>query len=150
MTEIQRAKREVSMRFWQKAIMNRKASGLTVAAFCRQHELNVHAYYYWQRQIRKELLQKQAAPADQNKNNPAPNQREQASTTTPSAGRPADIVPFSAALDMAKAEHSPLPSTAVPAITIRYGMLKVDIWDGTLPELFRMVMSYIREEAGSC
>ena len=96
MTEIQRAKREVSMRFWQKAIMNRKASGLTVAAFCRQHELNVHAYYYWQRQIRKELLQKQAAPADQNKNNPTPNQREQASTTAPSAGRPADIVSFSA------------------------------------------------------
>lgn len=118
MTEIQRAKHEVSMRFWQEAIMNCKASGLTVVAFCRQHELNVHAYYYWQRQIRKELLQKQAAPAEQNKNNPTPNQREQASTTAPSAGRPADIVPFSAALDMAKAEHSPLPSTAVPAITI--------------------------------
>ena len=33
MTEIQRAKREVSMRFWQEAIMNCKASGLTAAAF---------------------------------------------------------------------------------------------------------------------
>ena len=150
MTEIQRAKREVSMRFWQEAIMNCKASGLTAAAFCRQHELNVHAYYYWQRQIRKELLQEQAAPADQNKNNPTPNQREQASATTPSAGRPVDIVPFAAALDMAKAEHSPLPSAAVPAITIRYGMLEADIRDGTPPELFRMVMSCIREEAGSC
>ena len=150
MTEIQRAKHEVSMRFWQETIMNCKASGLTIAAFCRQHELSVHAYYYWQRQIRQELLQKQAVPADQNKNNPTPNQREQASTTTPSAGRPADIVPFSAALDMAKAEHSPLPSAAVPAITIRHGMLEVDIRDGTPPELFRMVMSYIREEAGAC
>ena len=150
MTEIQRAKREVSMRFWQETIMNCKASGLTIAAFCQQHELSVHAYYYWQRQIRQELLQKQAVPADQNKNNPTPNRREQASTTTPSAGRPADIVPFSAALDMAKAEHSPLPSAAVPAITIRHGMLEVDIRDGTPPELFRMVMSYIREEAGAC
>ena len=150
MTEIQRAKREVSMRFWQEAIMNCKASGLTIASFCRQHELNVHAYHYWQRQIRKELLQKQATPADQNKNNPTPNQQEQAPTTTPSAGRPVDIVPFSAALDMAKAEHSPLPSTTVPAITIRYGMLEADIRDGTPPELLRMVMSYIREEAVSC
>ena len=150
MTEIQRAKREVSMRFWQEAIMNCKASGLTIAAFCRLHELNVHAYYYWQRQIRKELLQKQVAPADQNKNNPTPNQRKQASATTPSAGRPVDIVPFSAALDMAKAEHDPLPSAAGPAITIRYGMLEADIRDGTSPELFRMVMSCIREEAVSC
>ena len=150
MTEIQRAKREVSMHFWRETIMNCKASGLTIAAFCRQHELSVYAYYYWQRQIRKELLQEQTAPADQNKNNPTPNHREQASTVTPSADRPVDIVPFSAALDMAKAEHSPLSSTAVPAITIRYGMMEVDIRDGTSPELFHMVISSIREEAASC
>ena len=150
MTEIQRAKREVSMRFWQEAIMNCKASGLTVAAFCRQHELNVHAYYYWQRQIRKELLQKQAAPADPIPNNPSPCHRDQTSAVEPPAAKTMDIVPFSAALDMAKAENSPLPTTDMPAITIRYGMLEADIRDGTPPELFRMVMSYIREEAGSC
>ena len=33
MTEIQRAKHEVSMRFWRETIMNCQASGLTIAAY---------------------------------------------------------------------------------------------------------------------
>ena len=37
MTEIQRAKHEVSMRFWKETIMKRTASGLTIAAFCQKH-----------------------------------------------------------------------------------------------------------------
>ena len=150
MTEIQRAKREVSIRFWQETIMNCKASGLSIAAFCRQHDLNANAYYYWQRQIRKDLLQQQAVPAGLTPNNPSPSHREQTSTVEPSADQTMDIVPFSAAFNMAKAEHSPLPNTIVPSITIRYGKLELDIRDGTPPELLHLVMSSIREETALC
>lgn len=150
MTEIPKAKREVSMRFWQEAIINCKASGLSIAAFCRQHDLNANAYYYWQRQIRKELLLQQAVTADMTKNNSSPSHREQASTVEPPADQTLDIVPFSAALDMAKTEHSPLPSTSVPPITIRYRKLEVDIRAGTPPELLHMVMSSIKEESALC
>ena len=150
MTEIQRAKREVSIRFWQEAIMNCKASGLSIAAFCRQHDLNANAYYYWQRQIRKDLLQQQAVPAGLTPNKPSPSHREQTSTVEPSATQTMDIVPFSVALNMAKAEHSPLPNITVPSITIRYGKLELDIRDGTPPELLHLVMSSIREETALC
>lgn len=150
MTEIQRAKREVSMRFWQEAIMNCQTSGLTIAAFCRQHDLSVHAYYYWQRQIRKDLLQQQAAPADSTKNNPSSSRPEQSAPIVPSDAKSMDIVPFSAALDMAKNEHSPLPHASVPSITIRYGKLEMDIRDGTPPELLHMVMASVREESALC
>ena len=150
MTEIQRAKHEVSMRFWRETIMNCQASGLTIAAFCRQHGLNAHAYYYWQRQIRNKLLKQQAEPAGLTQNSASPCHQDQSSTAELPAAKMVDIVPFPEALGMAKAEPALLPPAAAPLITIRYGKLELDIRDGTPLELLHMVMSSIREEGASC
>ena len=150
MTEIQRAKHEVSMRFWKETIMKRTASGLTIAAFCQKHGLNVHAYYYWQRQIRKDLLQSQTASADMADNHPHPARPEQDAKAEPLPARHMDIVPFAEALDMAKAEPGVAALPAVPSITIHCGKMDIDIRDGTSPELLRMVMSLAGEEATLC
>lgn len=149
MTEIQKAKREVSIRFWQEAIRNRKASGLSIAEFCRQNGLNANAYYYWQRQIRKDLLQKQTDSASLTENNPQQNaQKQHAVAERPSTS--VDIVPLSKALDMAGAMPDAAVHAAVPSITMHCGKLDIDIRAGTPPELLRMVVSLIREEAESC
>lgn len=149
MTEIQRAKREVSMRFWQKTILKCRASGLTIAAFCRQHDLNANAYYYWQRQIRQNLLQEQTLAID---SAPKTQSVHPSQNTLPktSACQSADIVSLSAALHITESKPAAAVISTAPAITMHYGKLDIDIRDGTPPELLRMVMSFIREEDALC
>jgi len=39
-------------RRWVRLIQEKRASGESVAAFCRKRQISVHQYYWWQRQLR--------------------------------------------------------------------------------------------------
>jgi transposase-like protein len=43
--------------FWRRTVRRQGQSGLTVRAFCREHELRKTAFYFW----RRELAQREAA-----------------------------------------------------------------------------------------
>lgn len=38
---------------WRRRLANLKASGLSVAAFCRQEEITSASFYYWSRRVRE-------------------------------------------------------------------------------------------------
>jgi hypothetical protein len=42
---------------WQGVIAKHFASGLSAAAFCREHDLNIHQFRWWQRRFRKDNSQ---------------------------------------------------------------------------------------------
>ena len=42
---------------WVSMFHDRKESGLTVKDWCRQNNVSIHAYYYWLRKLRKQVLQ---------------------------------------------------------------------------------------------
>ena len=149
MTENQKARREASIRFWQEVIRNCQDSGLSIAEYCRRNDLNANAYYYWQRQIRQELMQKQADSACLMESNPRQHSQEQNALAKP-ASATMDIVPLSTALDMAGTRSDATEHAALPSITMHYGRLAIDIRAGTPPELLRMVMSLIREGDRLC
>ena len=136
------------MRYWKKAILDCKASSLTVREFCQDNGLNVHAYYYWQRQIRKEMLDEQARDAALPENMAQPMEQETPAPPKRASNTP-DIVPLSAALNILDTESVGLPA-ANPLVTIRYAGIAIDVRAGTTPELIHLVMSAIREEASSC
>ena len=41
---------------WSRLISEQKNSGLTIRDFCRQHDLSWHAYYYWLKKIREQIV----------------------------------------------------------------------------------------------
>jgi hypothetical protein len=43
--------------FWRRTVRRQGQSGLTVRAFCREHELRETAFYFW----RRELVRREAA-----------------------------------------------------------------------------------------
>lgn len=45
---------------WKQIIADRRASGLTIVEYTRQHHISRDQYYYWLRRIRKELLEEHA------------------------------------------------------------------------------------------
>ncbi|MBW1735839.1 MAG: transposase [Deltaproteobacteria bacterium] len=46
--------REERSNHWQRIIEQQEASGLSGAAFCREHQINPHAFYRWRRRLRTE------------------------------------------------------------------------------------------------
>jgi len=45
---------------WRQIIADRRASGLTIVEYTRQHQISRFQYYYWLRRIRTELLDEHA------------------------------------------------------------------------------------------
>ena len=45
--------REERRSFWRDLIAEQEASGATIQAFCKQHGIGVHSFYWWRRQLRK-------------------------------------------------------------------------------------------------
>ena len=41
---------------WRRRVARQEASGLTVAAFCRQERVSVSLWKYWQRQVEREAM----------------------------------------------------------------------------------------------
>ncbi|MDY5806427.1 MAG: hypothetical protein SPM04_02650 [Lachnospira sp.] len=41
---------------WSRLISEQKNSGLTIRDFCRQHDLSWHAYHYWLKKIREQIV----------------------------------------------------------------------------------------------
>jgi transposase-like protein len=39
--------------FWRRTVRRQGQSGLTVRAFCREHELRETAFYFWRRELAK-------------------------------------------------------------------------------------------------
>ena len=54
--DIKQAKRECNIQRWKTIIEERNATSLSVDEYCRQNGLSRHAYFYWLRIIRRELL----------------------------------------------------------------------------------------------
>ncbi len=44
--------REERSEHWRRIIEQQEASGLSGAAFCREHHINLHAFYRWRRRFR--------------------------------------------------------------------------------------------------
>jgi len=53
--------REERVTYWRGFITKHFASGLSAAAFCREHDLNIHQFRWWQRRFRKENSQSKGA-----------------------------------------------------------------------------------------
>mgnify|MGYP006893426302 CR=1 FL=1 len=47
---------------WRRRVARQEASGLTVAAFCRQERVSVSLWKYWQRQVEREATVVSVAP----------------------------------------------------------------------------------------
>jgi transposase-like protein len=45
------AKQQDRREWWRQRIAQYKASGQTVRAFCRQHQLDEHSFYMWRKQL---------------------------------------------------------------------------------------------------
>ena len=46
--------KEEKVTHWRAVIRKHATSGLSAAAFCREHNINVHQFRWWQRRFRKE------------------------------------------------------------------------------------------------
>ena len=47
---------------WRRRLARQEASGLTVAAFCRQERVSISLWKYWQRQVEREATVVSVAP----------------------------------------------------------------------------------------
>ena len=57
MEKISRVNEEVKLREWSKKIQECKSSGLTVAQWCANNNLNIKTYYYRLRKVRESLCE---------------------------------------------------------------------------------------------
>lgn len=39
--------------YWSKQMTEQEASGQTVPAFCKEHSIGVHSFYYWRKRLQK-------------------------------------------------------------------------------------------------
>jgi hypothetical protein len=46
--------KEERITHWQAVIRKQAASGLSAAAFCREHHIPIQQFYWWQRRFKKE------------------------------------------------------------------------------------------------
>ena len=49
--------KEERITHWRGVIAKHAASGLSAAAFCREHDINIHQFRWWQRRFKKENSQ---------------------------------------------------------------------------------------------
>ncbi len=49
---------------WKLTIQECRSSGLSITQFCKQNNLSIHAYYYWLKKIRENLVKQAAVPAE--------------------------------------------------------------------------------------
>jgi len=49
-----RSKDKAGEQYWRRMVAERKASGLTVAAFCAQKGFSENSFYFWQKRLRGE------------------------------------------------------------------------------------------------
>ena len=56
MNEIRTVTKNMRLSRWADVIRDRKASGLTIAAYCRENNISRNAYFYWQREIKKAAI----------------------------------------------------------------------------------------------
>ena len=56
LTQNLQLKQQASMAKWSRLISEQKNSGLTIRDFCKQHDLSWHAYYYWLKKIREQIV----------------------------------------------------------------------------------------------
>ena len=49
----------IRMQEWRRIIEDRAVSGLTIRAYCEEHNLSKNAYYYWLRKLRERVLKEQ-------------------------------------------------------------------------------------------
>ena len=56
MNEIRTVTKNMRLSQWADVIRDCKASGLTIAAYCREHNISRSTYFYWQREIKKAAI----------------------------------------------------------------------------------------------
>ena len=50
------ATKEIRLQEWASIIKSRKASGLKVDEYCKQHNISRNAYFYWLRKVKERAL----------------------------------------------------------------------------------------------
>ena len=60
-TAIRNVNREVQLQQWQQQIMDCRASGLTVGAWCEQNGMSKKTYYYHLRRVRESMIESGSA-----------------------------------------------------------------------------------------
>lgn len=51
--DIQKVTSEYRLSQWMQVIQERQCSGQSIKEFCQEKGISKHAYFYWQRQLRK-------------------------------------------------------------------------------------------------
>ena len=54
--DVMEIRQRVSRDTWQSRIHDCRSSGLTISAWCEQHNIRESTYYYWLRKLRQELV----------------------------------------------------------------------------------------------
>ena len=128
--EISEAKRQIKLRKWLEMIQERKASGQTVKAWCKENGICTKTYYYRLRSIRLATLQ----------------QPENAGLylKKPEARRP-----VFAKLDLGTMHETTDTKnnnmSGIPAVTVRVGDICVDINNGADPAVIASILHLVRE-----
>lgn len=60
---VSQTKRNIHLQEWSKLIQTQKSSGLPVRGWCKQNDIKTSTYYYWLRELRKEMLKELPEPA---------------------------------------------------------------------------------------
>ena len=56
MNEIRTVTKNFRLSQWAEVIRDHKASGLSITAYCKEHNISRNSYFYWQREIKKTAI----------------------------------------------------------------------------------------------
>lgn len=129
---VQQVKHQHLIQKWKKIILAQRASGLSARAFCQREEISKDQFYYWQKQIRRELImqkeQQEAAAL------PAP--------VEPAVSSPQNAIQFAQLkLTEKSTDHH---------LEIQCGPAKILVSENTPPKLLRQTLSIMRDVFPSC
>lgn len=116
MDEITPVKIKFRKEQWSKLIVECQNSGMTVRSWCKQKNLKESSYYYWLKQIRKEVCEKHL-PA------PTVNQKP---------------------VEFAKLPFETRAMQAVGSVTIHLPIATVEVKDGTSQETLETVLQALK------
>jgi transposase-like protein len=110
---------------WRQRIKRQRASGLSIAEFCRREDISSHGFYVWRRNLRQAALKRREPRAD------AKSRRSQRGSTVVTSRRPLHHALGGATASAYSTDFLQLPVTAAqPAPWIELAMA-----DGTILRL---------------
>lgn len=132
---VQQVKHQHFIQKWKKIILAQHASGLSAMAFCRREDINIDQFYYWQRQIRRELI----------------TQKEQQETVTlPAPAEPVVPVPQDTVQFVPLKPAKPAKKHPAHHLEIQCGPARIVVLEDTPPDLLRQTLCVLRDVFPPC